>query len=312
MRTRSKVIGPVPRAQDESGAWPIATAAVALERLEIFAQDLDHPEGIAVVDGTIFAGGEAGQVYAIEPDGGHRQVADTGGGMVLGLAADAEGRLYVCNETLRRLFLVDPLAGTATVLAESVSGRPLTLPNWAAFDASGSLYMTDSGGWGDADGLICVLRPGRRLEAWSDEVPCFPNGIAVAPEGDRIVGVESNPGRLFEIPIRGDGSAGPRRVLCELGLAVVPDGIAICADGSLLLGCYRPDAILRWDAVDGLDVLAADPQGVVLSAPANIAFDGERGEVLIATNLSSRHLVRGDLGVCGAPLFRPSGDGLGG
>ncbi len=42
---------------------------------------LDHPEGLAVHrDGSIWCGGERGQIYRIEPDGSSmEQVASTGG-----------------------------------------------------------------------------------------------------------------------------------------------------------------------------------------------------------------------------------------
>src|SRR5215203_1171138 len=59
---------------------------------------LDHPEGLAVAwDGSVWCGGELGQVYRIGPDGSSiEQVASTGG-CCLGMAFDAEGRLYVSD-----------------------------------------------------------------------------------------------------------------------------------------------------------------------------------------------------------------------
>ena len=42
-----------------------------------FVTGLDHPEGVAVArDGTLYAGGEAGQVYRISPDGKKSEVLD--------------------------------------------------------------------------------------------------------------------------------------------------------------------------------------------------------------------------------------------
>ena len=41
-----------------------------LKKTVQFADGLDHPEGIAIhADGSVWAGGEAGQVYKISPDG---------------------------------------------------------------------------------------------------------------------------------------------------------------------------------------------------------------------------------------------------
>ena len=289
-------------------AW-VATMAqnpVGLDRLEMFAEGLDHAEGVAISsEGTIYVGGEAGQVYMIDDDQ-PREIANTGG-FVLGLALDAAGRLYACDDPRSSVVRVDPSSGEVEEFAGGVEGRSMQTPNWPAFDANGNLYVSDSGVWGARDGLIWVVRPGRRVEVFSDESVDFPNGLAVAPDGSRLYAVESNPGRIVEIPIDDDGTAGARRVLCELGL-VVPDGVAAADDGSLVVTCYRPDVIFRWSADDGIDVLAADPQGTALNQPTNVAFTGDQLDVAVVTNLGGWHLVRGQLGVRGAPLPHPPVD----
>lgn len=285
---------------------------VGLERLEIFSGDLDHPEGIAILpDGTVYVGGEAGQIYRIGADGTAEQVADTGG-FALGLAADAAGRLYVCDIGRKAVLRVDPERGDVDVFSAGDGERPLKAPNWGAFDADGNYYFSDSGDWLESDGLIWVVRPGRRAEVWTRESANFPNGLAVAPDGSRIYAVESAPdAAIVEIPIGPDGEAGPRKVLCDLGLAV-PDGVAVAADGSLVVACYRPDAIFRWSPEAGLTILAGDPRGTLLAAPTNVAFTGADLGTLIVPNLGRWHLTKGDLGVRGTPLFRPTPDQLGG
>jgi sugar lactone lactonase YvrE len=282
---------------------------VGLEPLEMFANGLDHSEGIAVLpDGTIYVGGEAGQIYRVGADDTPREVANTGG-FVLGLAADAEGRLYACDQIAGGVLRVDPATGDVAPYSKGTAERPMRVPNWGAFDGHGNYYLSDSGDWQGANGLVWVVRPGGRAEVWSEEPHDFPNGLAVAPDGSRLYLVESTPGRIVEIPIDVDGSAGPRRVLCELGLAV-PDGVAVADDGSLIVACYRPDTIYRWSPGDGLDVLASDPQGVMLAAPTNVAFAGDDLDLLVVPNLGRWHLTRGHTGVRGTPLFRPTADQL--
>jgi gluconolactonase len=288
-------------------AAALAQDPVGLEKLETFVEGLDHPEGIAIApEGTVFAGGESGQIYAIDAGGTLKEIANTGG-FALGIALDGDGRLYVCDDGRSSVLRVERSTGEVEEFASGLGGRSMHTPNWPAFDERGNLYVSDSGGWNAADGLIWVIRPGRRLEIFSDEAVDFPNGLAVSPDGSRLYVAESTPGKLVEIPINDDGSAGPRRVLCELGL-VVPDGVAVAGDGSIVVACYRPDAILRWSAGDGIDVLASDPQGTVLNAPTNIAFTGDELDVAILPNLGGWHLVRGRLGVRGTPLTRPSAD----
>jgi len=283
-----------------------STEPVGLESLEVFANGLDHAEGIAVLeDGTIYVGGEAGQVYRVEEDGSFEEVANTGG-FALGLAADAEGRLYVCDNVRQAVLRVDPASGQVEVFSSGLPGRPIAVPNWGAFDGEGNYYVSDSGDWQASGGLIWVVRPGGLTEVWSEQSVNFPNGLAVAPDGSRVFVVESTPdAAIVEIPIEPDGSAGPRRILCELGLAV-PDGIAVASDGSLIVACYRPDVIYRWHEDDGLEILAGDPQGVVLAAPTNVAFRGEGLRELIVPNLGRWHLTRGEMGISGTPLFYPT------
>ncbi len=281
----------------------IAQVPVGLEKLEMFAEGLDHPEGIAITpDGRMFVGGEAGQIYLIEGDA-PREIASTGG-FALGIASDGDGLLYVCDDGRSSVLRVDPSTGEIEEFASGGAGRSMGTPNWGAFDAGGNFYVSDSGGWGAGDGLMWVIRPGRRVEIFTDETADFPNGVAVAPDGSRLYVAESNPGRIVEVRIDDDGSAGPRRVLCELGL-IVPDGVAVADDGSLVIVCYRPDAICRWSADDGFEVLASDPQGTVLNAPTNVAFVGDDRDVAVLPNLAGWHLVRGRLGVRGAPLAYP-------
>jgi gluconolactonase len=280
---------------------------VGLEKLDMFAEGLDHAEGIAILaDGRMFVGGEAGQIYLIDGDQPPREIANTGG-FVLGIAADADGRLYVCDDPRSSVLLVDPGTGSVEEFASGAGDRQMQTPNWPAFDARGNLYVSDSGGWGKRDGLIWVIRPGRRLEVFTEESCDFPNGLAVSEDGRRLYAAESNPGRIVEIPIGEDGSAGDRRVLCELGMDV-PDGLAVASDGSVLIACYRPDAICRLSADGELEVLAADPQGTILNQPTNIAFTGDDLSVAVIPNLGGWHLTRAQLGIRGAQLPRPAVD----
>lgn len=284
--------------------------AVGLDALEVFAVGLDHPEGIAVTpEGTIFVGGEAGQVYRIASDDSFHEVANTGG-FILGLAADGASRIYAIDNVHKCVWRISPEGGDPEVYTNGLPDRPLNVPNWGAFDASGNYYLTDSGGWAEANGFVWKIRPGGVAEVWTEEAVDFPNGCAVAPDGSCLFYVESVPGRICAMPIRDDGTAGPRQVLEELGLAV-PDGVAVAEDGALIVACYRPDTIYRWHSDEGLSVVANDPQGVVLAAPTNAVFTGADRDLLIVPNLGRWHLTRGNVGITGAPLFYPSADQLG-
>ena len=286
----------------------IPTEPVALDKCESFAFGLDHAEGIAVTPkGDLYVGGEAGQIYRIENDV-PRQVASTDG-FLLGLAADADGRIYAIDNVAKKVWRYDPASGALDTFAGAPTAS-FKVPNWGAFDARGNYYLTDSGDWMGNDGRIWVVRQGGRTELWSDESRAFPNGCCLSPGDDRLYVVESVPAAIVEIPIGKSGKAGKRRVVCELGVAV-PDGVACGTDGSLIIACYRPDAIYRWHDRDGLTILAADPRGTVLAAPTNVVFIGPGRETLVVPNLGRWHLTRGRFGVAGIPLNYPTREQLG-
>ena len=85
--------------------WPPSE----LSQLRTLASGLDHPEGVALgPDGLLYAGGEAGQIYRIDPAaaGGHEQIADTGG-LVFGLCLDRRGSIYACDYGNRAVMRID-------------------------------------------------------------------------------------------------------------------------------------------------------------------------------------------------------------
>ena len=54
--------------------------------------------------------------------------------------------------------------GTFLLWAEGPPERPFRMPNWGAFAADGTYYLSDSGSWGAADGCIWRIRPGAQPE----------------------------------------------------------------------------------------------------------------------------------------------------
>lgn len=272
-------------------------------KLELFAHGLDHAEGIALApDGFLYAGGEAGQVYRISLEGEVTQVATTGG-FNLGVAADADSTLYVCDQSGHAVWRVDPERGSVSAFFEGTSERRLSVPNWGAFDSDGNYFLTDSGDWQQSNGCIWMVRPDGTGHVWSAESVGFPNGCAVAPDRRGLIVIESAPPRIVEIPIRADGTAGARRVIKELP-GTVPDGVAIERDGSMIIACYRPDVIYRLTPNGALGILAADPEGTTISAPTNVVFVGDDLDEWVVPNLGRWHLTRGG-GVRGTPLFYP-------
>ncbi len=273
---------------------------VRLDAFEIVATGLDHPEGVAVApDGTLVAGGEAGQIYRIGWDGSIEEIASTGG-FIYGVAVDGAGTVFACdygNACVQRV----TSTGSVETFSTGTSERPMRVPNFAAFDAAGSLYVTDSGEWGDDDGLVYRVSRDGRTVVWTADAPRFPNGCCMDADGGALLVVESRGRVVVRIPVEDDGRAGTPAVVVDL-TGSQPDGVALAEDGSLFVGCYRPDRIWRIHPDGEADVFADDPDGVVLNQPANVAFTDSR---LVVSSLGGWSLVAADAGVRGLPLRYP-------
>jgi gluconolactonase len=277
-----------------------------IDRFTILAGGLDHPEGVAWDPSTdrVFAGGEAGQIYAIGLDGSKEVVAETGG-FVLGLAVAGDGTVLACDVARGEVVRVDAMDGTVTTWAAGAGDDRMAAPNWLALGPDGGLWVTDSGDWGRRDGRIWRVEPDGAARVWTTATDRLPNGCALSPDGDALWVVETNGPGVVRVPILADGSAGAPEPWVDLP-NTVPDGLAVVADGSLVVACYRPDALLHVALDRSVRTLVVDPFAQTLGAPANVAFVGPDLDRVVTSNLGRWHVAIGDVGLRGHPLPRPT------
>lgn len=280
-----------------------------LEGIEIIGAGVDHSEGLTVTpDGTIYCGGEAGQLYRID-DNKPVQVYDHKGFM-LGLSSDGENRVYAIDNANKCVWRYDPRTSSSEKWLTGPVSNGFITPNHGAFGPDGSFYLTDSGEWDKQNGKVWVKRPGQEVKIFSSELTNFPNGNAVSKDGRKLYVVESQPSSISEVLIGPTGEFESKKVLVNLGL-FVPDGIRIAADGSLIISFYSPNLVARWSENAGLEALANDPQGVLLAAPTNFEFYGNNLEYMIFTSLSRWQLSKTNLGIVGATPNYPSAQLIG-
>ncbi|MBC7464246.1 MAG: SMP-30/gluconolactonase/LRE family protein [Actinobacteria bacterium] len=280
-----------------------------LDKLKVFAAGVDHSEGVTVtLDGTLYAGGEAGQIYRIDND--QPVTVANLAGFMLGLASDALNRVYAIDSANKCVWRYDPLTQESTKWLEGPNNMPLNVPNWGSFGPDGSYYLTDSGSWNESDGLIWVKHPHEALKIFTRESPNFPNGCAVSYDGTKLFVVESAPSSICEININPDGSAGTRRILIELG-NLVPDGIREVEDGSLIISFFQPNLVAHLTKEGVLVTLALDPQGVLLFAPTNFDFMGVDRKTIVFANLGCWHLTRANFNIAGVLPHFPTSELIG-
>ncbi len=274
-------------------------------QISVLVDGLDHPEGIAWgPDGHAYAGGEEGQLYRIDIDRKEFSEVARTGGFVLGMALDSASNVYACDAVNHCIQRITP-SGDVSTYSTGTSDEPLRTPNYPAFDSEGNLYVCDSGGWLEDNGLIYKIKPGGEAEVWSREAHTFPNGLCLGPDEEHLyVAMSVNPPRVDRIKIEDDGSAGATETVVELPMTV-PDGVAFDTDLNLYTSMYRPDRIYRLTPSGQLDILAEDYQGTLIAAPTNIAFCGEDLDIFLSANIGRWHITRYELGAAGLPLHYP-------
>jgi gluconolactonase len=174
-------------------------------------------------------------------------------------------------------------------------------PNFPAFAPDGTLYLSDSGRWGRANGRVFRLSADGDLDVFSEELTDFPNGCAVTADGRYLWMVESHSPTVN----RFDLGTGELEQVTRLE-GTVPDGVAFTAEGGVVVSCYRPDRIVHIDASGTVEIVAEDPQGTLLGAPTNVAFAGPDLDRLICANLGRWHLSVVETRLRGVPLHYPT------
>ncbi|MGE3799010.1 MAG: SMP-30/gluconolactonase/LRE family protein, partial [Thermomicrobiales bacterium] len=234
-----------------AASWDITRALpsepiMRISEFDAFVEGLDHPEGVATgPDGTLYAGGEAGQVYRVTLDGSFEEIGSTGG-FNLGLCLDAASNAYVCDNGSHTVKRVAP-NGEVTTYTSGAPDRPLKTPNYPVFDTAGNLYVSDSGDWHRNNGCVFRVNSQGETAVFTTAVSAFPNGMALHPSGDALFVVASQTSSVERVEIRSDGTAGNVQRVVELPHNV-PDGVAFDEAGNLFICCYSPDVIYRMTA----------------------------------------------------------------
>ena len=258
---------------------------IPIERFEIFANGLDHPECCAFDrDGTLWAGGEAGQVYRIDPAGRVEQITKLGT-FKAGVAVSPDNEsVLVCNPAqgivrVRR-------DGTHDVFASHAGAHKIACSNFGLFDATGNYWVTDSGEWRKRNGYLLRFAPAGRGERVAGPFG-YANGLALSADEKTLFMVESDTNRVWRFDIRD----GKHEVLAE-NVGRLPDGLALDEDGLLYVACYASDELRIVIGKQKHEQCAQDPFAILLSRPTNLTF--RDGYVYVA-NLGRTTITRAKL-----------------
>jgi gluconolactonase len=191
-----------------------------------------------------------------------------------------------------------------SVYSNGTPDRKMKTPNYAVFDRTGNLYVSDSGGWHENDGCLFFVSPDGQTRIISAQTTAFPNGMALSPDGSYLYVVLSNLPGIVKLPVEKDGAVGLPQPVVELP-GSVPDGLAFDQEFSLYISCYTPDLIYQLSANGELAVLVEDRERTAMVSPTNIAFADAELSTLVTSNLCGWHLNKIKMQVPGAPLHYP-------
>ncbi|NNN08907.1 MAG: SMP-30/gluconolactonase/LRE family protein [Acidimicrobiaceae bacterium] len=263
--------------------------------LVTIASGLDHAEGLCwdLERRCLWAGGEAGQIYRVSLDGIVTMTHQIDGGVLLGVALDAAGSLYLCD------------VGNHTVWRYDHENAPIRYgpfidyPNYAAFGPDGTLYVSDSGSFLEATGSIVAISPDGSSRVLDVPPIEYANGLCV--RDDYLYYVASALPGVWRVGLRG----GERELVTTLARCV-PDGLAFDSEGSLYISCYQPNRVWRLSSRDGLELIIDDWTGEFILSPTNVAFYGDDLQRLALVSLCGHTMSSVDVGVVGASVIRPA------
>jgi gluconolactonase len=265
---------------------------------QVFARGLDHPEGLAFDrEGFLWAGGEAGQVYRIAPDGSVEKMADLGG-FCAGLAFSPDDVLHVC--CVGRGLVRVARDGSHRVFAGRAGDHTIVTPNFPLFDPEGNLFVSDSGTWGEGDGCVARFDPAGRGRIVGGPFG-YANGLALDAGARLLFMVESDSDSVLRFEVGADGRLGARELYADR-VGRLPDGLALDLEGNLYVGCYASDEIWRIAPNDQRHLVAFDPHAILVNRPTNLAFGGSGSDELFVANFGRQTITRAPLGRRGKPL----------
>lgn len=270
-------------------------------QVEVYSAGLDHPECVAIdPEGRVWAGGEAGQIYVIEPQSRRPEVICQLKAMAAGLAFDRNGHCYVCcqDNTVVRV----SASGDWEVFCDSVEGRPLRGPNFGAFGPDGSLYVSGSGDYPGPTGEIYRIGPTGEAAVFHSGPFYYANGLAIDRSARYLYVAQTATDDVVRVPM--DGSGDPPEQVCPPGaLLPMPDGLAFDANQNLYVTSFGASALERIRPDGEIELVAQDERGLTMNRVTNCAFGGPGLEQLFLANLGGWHVSVMTPDTPGQPLF---------
>jgi gluconolactonase len=300
-----------------------------IQQIEVFGRGVLKAEGVVIdKQNNVFGGGRNGIIYKVAPGGKVEElVALPSGSIPNGVTMDRNGDLVYCDLGKQAVVRVTQ-NGKVSLLADRVESLPLTLPNFATYDAEGNLFVSNSSTSDISKVIAELLNPSPkgalvriRANGKSEIVATgiyLANGTAIDPREEAVYVLESTRFDCLRIAMKKDGTFGKPEVYSK-DFPAIPDGMAFDEDGNLyvtLPGKAKAEGeppadkvlkpinqILKVDTNGNWTTLIDDPASQKLDHPTNCAFGGPGLQDLYFANLEGEHFSRVHTSFRGHPLY---------
>ncbi len=297
-------------------------AMIPVEQVEIFGSGVLRAEGVVIdKEGNAWGGGRNGIVYKVSPDGVVHEVAQLPDRAIPnGVTLDREGNFVYCDLRHKAVMRLSQ-DGKVSLVADHAGDFPISIPNFASYDAEGNLYVSNSSSQPGREvfkefvnpqpnGAVVRIRPDGRGEVVATGI-YFANGTAIDPDEDAVYVLESSRNDCVRIQIKKDGTFGPPEIYAK-DFPALPDGMAFDVDRNLYItlpgvpenGKLEPrNRVIKVDPNGNWETFVHDPDGTVLAFPTNCAFGGPDMQDLFIANLEGDHMNKVRTPVRGHPLY---------
>lgn len=261
-------------------------------RVPVISQDEFVPTKVASI--STFAEAPVfdtdGNLYVSEPYGGPIHVITPQGKVAIWANLDganghkilSDGTHLVCERVRKLILRLDADGNVIGEAAAECGGNLLRAPNDIVLDKQGGFYFTDPGNEEDPVGRIGYVDTSGTSHL-VDEISGYPNGIALAPNGELLYVADFSNNKILVYPIHAPAEVGPKELYTELpDLGEEfggPDGILCDETGNLFIAHLGTGKIQ-----------VIDPEGkLIRSLPAgqlwvsNLTLGGPEGKTLYMT-----------------------------
>jgi len=268
----------------------LALPLLALLRLRARATDptvLDadagFPEGPVVKDGTLYYA-QYGAHKVSQWDGTSSKVLWSKDGCgPSAVIPMGEGFAIACYDS-SEMVRISAAGETIEAIAKDSAGGALVGPNDGTPDGKGGIYFTTSGPRESAPivGRVLHLMPDGTIHEVANDLH-YANGVALAPDGQKLYVNESEAGRVISFKVEADGTLSDRRLFVRLTdleepPEAYPDGIKFGPEGNIYIGLYSAGRIVVTDKEGKLVRKVEVPS----AAAPNLAFSQD-GKTIYVT-----------------------------